>query len=329
MRANELAPIAALALMPWVAACSDDESADGGDGGQAGATGAAGAAGSGGVSGGSGSGGSAGTPPTTFGGDRPVELIVPDGYDPDIATPLLILLHGYTSTGAGHNAYFRMESAANDRGFLYAFPDGTVDPAGNGFWNATPGCCDVFKAAPDDSAYLRQLVEDIKASYNVDPKRVHFVGHSNGGFMSYRMACDHADVVASVASLAGATFTDAADCNASEPVHVLQIHGTMDTVIDYAGGKYLLFDPHPSAVETVEQWATLAGCSLMPDDTAAPLDLDSSLPGDETAISRYETGCDPRGSAELWTIAEGSHSPPLTDAFSSAVLDFLLAHPKP
>ena len=63
---------------------------------------------------------------------------------------------------------------------------------------------------------------------NVDPYRIYVAGHSNGGFMSYRLACTHADRIAAIVSLAGATFDTPADCSPTEPVAVLQIHGTAD-----------------------------------------------------------------------------------------------------
>ena len=51
--------------------------------------------------------------------------------------PLIVLLHGYTSSGAGQEGYFKLTPEAEKRGFLYATPDGTQDTRGNRFWNAT------------------------------------------------------------------------------------------------------------------------------------------------------------------------------------------------
>src|SRR5205085_1985187 len=71
--------------------------------------------------------------------------------------------------------------------------------------------------------------------YSVDPRRIFVVGHSNGGFMAYRMACDHSDTVAAIVSVAGAMYDDARKCRAAHPVSVLQVHGPPDNVIPYQG----------------------------------------------------------------------------------------------
>ena len=194
-----------LLVLAVLAACGGDDATSGQGGGPgAGGSGAAGGDGGGGVGG--------GELPTTFGGDRPVELRVPSDYAPGTPAPLLILLHGYSANGALQETYFQLESVAHERGMLYAVPDGLTDPMGNKYWNASEACCDFGNSGVDDSAYLRGLIDEIGGVYDVAPKRIYFVGHSNGGFMSYRMACDHADVVAAIVSLAGAMDDMAPDC---------------------------------------------------------------------------------------------------------------------
>jgi polyhydroxybutyrate depolymerase len=275
-------------------------------------------------SGAGGAGGSGGQAP--IGGDRPVEVFVPSGYQDGTPAPLVILLHGYGASGLVQELYFNLRPLADARGFLYAYPDGTIDANNSRFWNATDACCNFFGSDVDDSAYLRQVIDEIKARYTVDPKRVFVLGHSNGGFMSFRMACDHADAIAAVASLAGAVAADAAACAPVEPVAALQIHGTADDTILYDGG--MIFDnTYPGAIASAQRWATLDGCDAMP--TAGPaLDLEADLAGAEATTEAY-TGCDPGGHAELWTIEGGGHLPALSADFSTLVIDFLFAHPKP
>lgn len=281
-------------------------------------------------SGSGGAGGAGGEAPgeLVVGGDRPVTVHVPPGLDPKKPAPLVILLHGFSASGLVQELVFQLEPESDKRGFLYAHPDGTPDQDGKRFWNATDACCDFYKTGVDDVAYLSGLVTEIGQHYAVDPKRVYFLGHSNGGFMSHRMACERADMVAAVASLAGAVWKDPSKCNPSAPIGVLQIHGTDDQTVLYAGGDTLNGGVYPGAVETTEIWAQKNGCSSTPTAGEA-IDIDQPLGGAETNVSKYETGCQPGGAAELWTMQGAGHVPGLGPNFAPKVMDWLFAHAKP
>lgn len=261
-------------------------------------------------------------------GRGPVSVSIPSSYQSGIPMPLVLLLHGYGASGAAQEAYMQFAPLSEQYGFLYARPDGSIDQGGSRFWNATDACCNFYGSTIDDSAYLLGLIDAVKAQLTVDDRRVYLIGHSNGGFMSYRMACDHPETIAAIASLAGATFKDPIDCSPIAPVHALQIHGTNDTVIRYNGGT-LLGVLYPGAIATVEQWAGFDGCDPVPDTSAPPLDLDGSIAGAESTVRRYATDCAAGGSTELWTIPGGSHSPNLSADFNNLVIEYLLAHPKP
>lgn len=273
------------------------------------------------------------------GGERPVTAFVPASYTPDKAAPLLILLHGYGSSGREHESYFRLAAAAEARGLVYAHPDGTRDSGGNPFWNGTDACCDFDRTGVADADYLAAVVADIKAAVTIDPKQIYVIGHSNGGFMSYRMACDHAELVAGIVSLAGATFAKRADCQPSEPVAILEIHGTLDDAIAYDGGTISgigapggPLDPYPGALDTVDSWAEYDGCAAGLSDQPGQVDIDAEIDGaDGPAESTIKaaTGCQPGGHVELWRIPKGGHIPEFPASFADDVLDFLLAHPKP
>ena len=84
----------------------------------------------------------------------------------------------------------------------------------------------------------------VQARYPVDSRRVFVLGHSNGGYMSHRMACDHADLIAGIVSLAGAAYDDPPAgelplprCRPSEPVAVLEVHGMADGTVRYGSGR--------------------------------------------------------------------------------------------
>jgi polyhydroxybutyrate depolymerase len=259
--------------------------------------------------------------------DRPYSVYVPSTYDPATALPLVVLLHGYRSSGDIQEVYFQLEPLAESRGFLYVHPDGTRDFGGSQYWNATEACCAFGPDAPDDVAYLFGLIEQVSAAYAVDPQRIYLAGHSNGGFMSYRMACDHAETIAAIVSLAGAMRSDPADCAPSEPVSVLQIHGTADDTVPYTGVQFLGATV-PSAQDSVAAWAAYNGCEATALVAQGQLNLDTELAGADSDVATFEE-CAPGGAVALWTIIGGSHVPDLTAGFSEAVVDFLLAHPKP
>jgi polyhydroxybutyrate depolymerase len=270
--------------------------------------------------------------PVPFGGSRPTELYVPSGYT-GAPTPLVILLHGYSATGLEEELLLGLRSVAEAKTVLYAHPDGTTDPSGNEFWNATDACCNFWGSSVDDSTYLASLVTEIGTRYAVDPSRVYFMGHSNGAFMAYRMACDHADVVAGIVSIAGAMWLDTSKCNPVKPVSVLEVHGTGDVTIFYDGGSTASADGgtpgggvYPGATTTVADWATFDGCSSPPDTSQPPVDIDESH---TTTVTQYSAGCHTPSEVDLWTMNGEGHIPGFSTSFAPMAFDFLLSHARP
>lgn len=266
-----------------------------------------------------------------IGGARPAEVFLPDGYDGSTKKyPLLLLLHGYSVNGAVEDYYLGMGAAARQRGYIYVLPDGTLDANNKRFWNATDACCNFGKQNVDDVAYIDKLLRQVSARYAVDTSRVYIFGHSNGGFMAHRFACEKAGSVTAIASLAGMQTASPNGCTPQRAVAVLQVHGTQDATIAFNGGSISQGSPpkpvpYPSAEATVSLWANLNGCAPSPVLSTTPLDIESSLAGAETQVSRYEK-CAPQGAAELWTIAGGTHAPKFSDAFLPRVFDFFDTH---
>jgi polyhydroxybutyrate depolymerase len=278
---------------------------------------------------------SSGTPPampasgtsTLELGGRAVTVHVPDSYDPVRPAPLVVALHGYTSDANELETYLRLTPESDRRGFVYAYPYGSTDDRGDHFWNATDACCAFSSPEPDDSRYLGELISTIEGSYRIDRARVYLIGHSNGGFMAFRMACDHADQITAIVSLNGASWNDAARCRPSEPVSVLAIHSSTDETVAFGGGV-IGGAAYPSAATTVAQWLSYNRCTKAGRDAPA-LDLVTDLPAAETSVRSYGNGCAGGSTVQAWTITGGTHVPLLSPAFAPAVTDFLLSQAKP
>jgi len=234
----------------------------------------------------------------------------------------MVLLHGYTGEGPAHADYFGAPADAERAGYYLLTPNGTIDSRGNRFWNAMPGgCCDFDGSGVDDVAYLTALVDEAVNTLPVDEDRIYFTGHSNGGYMSYRMACELSDRVAAIMSLAGGDYWSETACVPSQPVSVLHVHGDADDTVSFESSTWSL-----GAHATTKRWALRAGCDDV-ETTGAALDIESSLAGAETLVTEWRTGCDARHSAALWRIVDGSHVPRFDrNRWMPAVSDWLLAH---
>jgi polyhydroxybutyrate depolymerase len=251
--------------------------------------------------------------PTVFGGDRPVDLQIPLITEGE-TYPLVLVLHGYGAGGFVQQAYFGLDDLPEKGSFVLA-PEGTPDSGGSQFWNADDFCCDFENKNPDDVAYLGGMLDEVMAAWPIDPARVRVIGHSNGGFMSYRLACDRADVVTSIVSLAGNAVN--VPCAPARSVHVLHLHGTDDETVPFTGAT-------PSA----DEWAMRNGCATTRTPGATTLDLDGEAAGAETSIG-ISDGCPADGGVELWTMTESSHVPTLRAAFDEAIHTWWNDHPRP
>jgi polyhydroxybutyrate depolymerase len=268
-------------------------------------------------------------PTLEIGGDRPSAVYIPSDYDPNTRYPLIVVLHGIGTNARMESFYLGVPQMVDDKQYIAVTPDGTFNSGGSRFWNATDICCAFTEEerAVDDLGYIRGLIEEAAATYSIDTSRVALFGHSNGGFMALRMACEASDLVTTVLSLAGSTWSDEAQCApATYPVSVLALHGTADTTVPYAGaasGSFFL----PSAPVTAERFAVLAGCDPAATSDQTSIDMVVDLDGIDTDVLRYND-CIRGATVELWTINNGVHIPFFSMAGQAAMADWLIQHPR-
>jgi polyhydroxybutyrate depolymerase len=227
----------------------------------------------------------------------------------------VVVLHGYSATGSLEDLYLGVSATATDFGYLTLTPDGTTDPGGNRFWNAGG-----FAGAADDVAYLTALIDEVVDDYGADPDRVFLIGHSNGGFMAHRMACEVPERIAAIATLAGGILGTGEECR--RPVRAIVIHGTADTTVPYEGGE-VFGTPLLGAVATTERWRTANECSPA-DRQEGPFDFDLAVPGTETSVTVWD-GCTSGATVELWTMAGSGHIPAVFLEFRGTLVERLLA----
>jgi polyhydroxybutyrate depolymerase len=257
------------------------------------------------------------------------QTFAPADLRPGERLPLIVALHGLGASGrVAFDVLGLADFGRRHRVFIVA-PDGTLDSAGRRFWNAGDACCNFEHLPVDDVARLGALIERWLARPDIDPRRVYVVGHSNGGFMAHRLACQRSDLIAAVVSVSGAAPPESERCVPSSPVSVLEIHGDADQIVRYTGGS--VFDRNgsarfPSAHDTFAGWARRLGCEG-PVVRGPDLDLDPALPGAETEVAMHERCA--RGSVALWTAHGGNHYIGTRPTALERTWSFLESHPKP
>ena len=238
-----------------------------------------------------------------LGGDRPARLYIPAAADSQKTMPLILFLHGYGVTGPQVNFQFSAARDSNKLGYLALIPDGQPDVRGKNFWNATPECCNFYGSERDDVVYLSALIEEAKKTVAVGD--IYLFGHSNGGFMANRMACERPELFKGIISVAGGLYKDVSLCKNPGQVPFLQIHGTADTTIPYASNE-----SYSGALETVQNWAQLEGCKSSVSNKASEdlilFGLGPVPSGNETDSLVFDN-CSGGSKVGLWTVNGGSH----------------------
>jgi len=194
--------------------------------------------------------------------DREWRLYVPESLPASGDVALVLGLHGGLGSGGQFAADGYFDQQAERGGFIAAYPDGISRRLINvRTWNGG-GCCGYAQdQGVDDVAFLVALIEELSDGLPIDRDRVYLTGHSNGAIMSYRMACERADLIAAIAVYAGALEVE---CHPSEAVSVLEIHGDNDEHIPIEGGvgPSALTDVNYHSMQyTVDVWTAANGCS--------------------------------------------------------------------
>jgi polyhydroxybutyrate depolymerase len=242
--------------------------------------------------------------PTADGRSRTYRLYVPRSLADGAAAPLLVALHGGGGTGEQFQRTAGFDGLAEANRFLVAYPDGVGTGLGEArlrTWNAGTCCGAAAQQKVDDVGFIRALIASVTATRAVDPRRIYAIGHSNGGMLAYRLACELGDRVAAVGVQSSALLID--NCQPSSPVSLAHIHGTGDDNVPIDGGRGARgvagvdFPPaRPSAAEVAMA------------DTCAPDPSTATDSGNPDLVVSTWTGCPPGVGVELIAVAGASHA---------------------
>jgi len=236
------------------------------------------------------------------GGDlRSYWLVRPEGIEKVKPTPLLLVLHGSAGSGEDMMTVTRrgFERLADKEKFVVVYPDALERR-----WNDQGGTV-------DDVGFLLAIVDKLVADGLVDKNRVYVAGISNGGMMAQRLACEQADRIAGIATVAGGLPSGlTGTCKPARALPVLVIHGTEDPIVPWAGGAVAGFEEFGkvlSARDTAGFWAANNQCGTSGVIAAEP-DRD---PQDGTRVKLEVFASCPAGAAvKLAAIEGGGHTWP-------------------
>lgn len=265
---------------------------------------------------------------------RSYRLFIPSGYTPGRSVPLVIALHGGGGNAGASERMTGLSAYAESKNFILVHPNGSGRFSKFLLtWN-TGNCCGyAHEHQVDDVGFIRYLIDTLSAEYSIDPKRIYATGMSNGGKMSYRLACFLADKIAAIAPVVGSM--EEPDCRPVAPVSVMAFNGMADEHILYEGGApKKAADRHPrvdnSAKNSVGYWVKRNHCNPVPRHSQSG-----------SVIRDAYYGCEGGSEVMLYSIVGGGHAwpggkqirhvadaPTMEISASKEIVDFFLAHPR-
>lgn len=233
---------------------------------------------------------------------RPAPVFVPPTYNGH-KTPLLVLLHGFSSDPLILPALFASSAFAN--GFIMVAPTGTRNPQQQLFWDATV-CCNFFNQPVNDFSYLKQVIAQVSQHVRIDKRRIYLLGVSNGAMFAMEFACKHSELIAAVVSVSG-TLPLRSTCKPKTPVSILHAHGTNDQTVFFNGRQAFpqINVVYTSARETVARWSHWNRCSCRT-KVGARFTTDALQPYGAVPISFK---CPKHARVEFWKLNQSGHVP--------------------
>ncbi len=219
----------------------------------------------------------------------------PSSFSPGDTLPLVFSIHGLVMNAQSQSALSEFNPIADRERFIVVYPNGISNS-----WNTfgTP-----YNSGVDDVGFISALIETLHQQYHIDLNRVYSCGMSNGGFMSYRLACELNDKIAAIASVTG-SMTDSIEyyCTPSRPFPILHFHGTADPIVSYTGAGNI-----HGVEKALRYWRQYNNC---PSDSVKT-EFPDTEPGDQTTVTRHSWApCDGQVEVLHYRVNNGGHTWP-------------------
>jgi polyhydroxybutyrate depolymerase len=191
--------------------------------------------------------------------EREYLLYIPRTYDREKPTPLVMSLHGGGLWPAAQQDISQWNRVADEHGFLVVYPAGT-GLARHRAWRAGGGI-----GSDKEVRYISDLIDTLKASYNIDSRRIYANGLSNGAGMSFVLSCALSDRIAAVGLVGAAHMFDWNQCTDARPMPMISFHGTADPATPYHGGQtWVAPNVFPSIPRWTAGWGRRNQCDATP-----------------------------------------------------------------
>ncbi len=227
--------------------------------------------------------------------NRSYLLYVPKCYDGSSAYPLIIVLHG-----SGGNDSTLYKNGFNERaeimGYIAVYPRGS-----GGVWDLEGNV---------DVNFISELIDTLKANYNIDTTRVYATGHSLGAFLCYTLAVKLPTKICAIAPVAG-LLKSSLISSISSPMPIIHIHAIDDPMVAYGG---------TSGVDTIlTHWRNENKCSNKAD----------TLYNSNGVVGREWTAPGTGADVVLYVYSHGGHAWFIYPLHcTDLIVDFFLTHPK-
>jgi len=143
---------------------------------------------------------------------------VPLRYDGATKLPVVFMLHGTSGNGEKFYNTSGWVDVSEEENLIAVFPSSMryciVDGAEAKYttkWNVVPDAEWSFcpgQTPRSDIEFLKKIISELRAKFQVDTTRIYLEGFSNGGQMAAKCAIEMSDVLAAVVENAGTFFID-------------------------------------------------------------------------------------------------------------------------